>query len=57
MHGGGGGGGGGGYSFITDGYGIFNMRTHWGAYSTQEGGGVGVRRKQVCTRVLRNLLP
>ena len=26
------------YSFTTDGYGIFNMRTNLGAYSTHEGG-------------------
>ena len=36
------------YSFTTCGHGIFNVRTHLGAYRTHE---VGVNHKQVCTRV------
>ena len=36
------------YSFTTDGYGIFNVRTNLGARLTHE---VEIRHKQVCTRV------
>ena len=39
------------YSFATDGYEIFNVRTHLGTCLTHEGGGGGVRHKRVCLRV------
>ena len=42
------------FFFTTDGYGICNVRTHLGACRAHEGegwGGVGVRHKQVYTRV------
>ena len=37
------------YTFTTDGYGIFNVRTDLGACHTHQG---GVRHKRVCTRVI-----
>ena len=42
------------YSFKTDGFGIFNIRKHLGAFRTHEvGEGRGVKHKHVCTRAER----